>query len=308
MSFCIKRKEPFSKAIQRIGHGRIRHALECLESCEHSESIHCARKDIKKVRAVLRLACDEIGRKDFRRVIKPLRKAAKCLAVPRDAYVRLNVLTTLKQHFKGQLAPGALQHVRARLKSASEHELKQFGKGKAAKQFLRCANQELKALRVRGKGWKALQPGLRTAYTHARRAYQIASGDPGTENFHEWRKCAKTLWYQVWLLQRLWPEQIEAMAGELETLSDHLGDHHDLVMLRKAIEDPSLGKMKPTEIETLNGLAEERQRELRAAALALGARFFAEKPSAFSDRLAGYWRIWRSKNKSSAFFSQESTP
>src|SRR5258706_45970 len=102
MSFCIKRKEPLSKAVRRIGHRRIKHALECLENCEHIEAIHCARKDIKKMRAVLRLARGGTGGKNLRPVIKPLCKAAKCLAVPRDAYVTLNALTTLNQYFKGQ--------------------------------------------------------------------------------------------------------------------------------------------------------------------------------------------------------------
>jgi len=45
------------------------------------------------------------------------------------------------------------------------------------------------------------------------------------------------------------------------------------------------------------GLIDERQRELRAGALALGSRFYTEKPSAFCDRLAGYWRIWRGEKK-----------
>jgi CHAD domain-containing protein len=204
-----------------------------------------------------------------------------------------------------------LQHVRATLESASEHELKQFGTGKPAKlvqQFLRCADKELKALRVKGKGWKAIQPGVKAAFTQARRAYQIACEDSMPENLHAWRKCAKTLWYHTRLLQRLWPEQMEAMARELETLSEHLGDHHDLVMLREAVENREVGKVKPSELETLNGLAEERQRELRAAALALGARFFAEKPAAFCDRLAGYWRTWGGKKSSSAFLSQQSIP
>jgi hypothetical protein len=51
-------------------------------------------------------------------------------------------------------------------------------------------------------------------------------------------------------------------------------------------------------LEILNGLIEQRQRELRAAALALGARFYAEKPSTFCDRLGGYWQTWRREKKS----------
>jgi hypothetical protein len=46
-------------------------------------------------------------------------------------------------------------------------------------------------------------------------------------------------------------------------------------------------------VKLLNELVELRQKELRAAALALGARFYAEKPSRFCGRLENYWRVWR---------------
>ena len=51
------------------------------------------------------------------------------------------------------------------------------------------------------------------------------------------------------------------------------------------------------ELETLNALIEQRQDDLRAAALALGARFFSGKPAAFRDGLAGYWKTWRHEKK-----------
>ena len=49
------RRESVSKAVRRLGRGRIRDALECLKDCDRAEAIHCSRKDIKKVRAVLRM-------------------------------------------------------------------------------------------------------------------------------------------------------------------------------------------------------------------------------------------------------------
>jgi CHAD domain-containing protein len=121
--------------------------------------------------------------------------------------------------------------------------------------------------------------------------------DPAPENFHEWRKGAKDLWYQVTLLRPLWPEQMDATARELEALGEHLGDDHDLAMLRQAVEEKCVGDGHRRELEILNGLIDERQHELRAGALALGARFYTEKPRAFCDRLAGYWRIWRREKK-----------
>ena len=303
MAFCFKKRESVSKAIRRLGRERVENALECLKDCHHAEAIHCARKDIKKVRAVLRLVHTQIERKEFRRVIKLLREAAKDLAAPRDAYVKAKTLRNLMRHFKEQLAPRALRGIRADLQSAFDEETKRFAKEQTAKavvRVLRRVAKELEGLDVNGKGWKALCPGVKTTYTNGQHAYQIALKDSSPENFHEWRKRAKDLWYQVTLLRRVWPEQMDAMAEELETLGEYLGDDHDLVMLRQAAQERCANKGRARELETLNGLIEQRQRELRAAALALGARFYAEKPSPFCNRLAGYWQIWCGERKSSA--------
>ena len=53
------------------------------------------------------------------------------MAPPRDAYVKAKTLADLAAHFKGQLAPGALRHVRARLRREAKEEMKRFKKGTA---------------------------------------------------------------------------------------------------------------------------------------------------------------------------------
>jgi len=293
MAFCFKRKEPLSKAIPRLGCERVEDAIECLKDCARGEAIHCARKDIKKVRAVLRLVRCDIKRKEFRLVTQLLKKAAKRLAGPRDAFVGVITIRGLTSHFKGQLAEGALRHIRVEFRKALKAEMKRFTKGKSAvARELRQALKAVERIHVTEKGWKALGPGLESSYDTVRCAYQIALKDSSAENLHEWRKRAKDLWYQVTLLRRIWREQIDATAAELELLGEHLGDYHDLVMLGQAADQKCNGKRHPKEAETLNGLIQERQRELRTAALALGGRFFAEKPSAFCNRLAQYWKIW----------------
>ena len=329
MAFCFKKRETVSKAIGRLGRERIENALECLKDWSRPEAIHCARKDIKKARAVIRLVRREIPKKAYGREIHLLREAAKHLAGPRDAVVKVNTLRNLMRHFKDQIAPGALRHVRAALHSAANEEAKRFAKEKKAKtveRLLRRAAKEFECLTVSGKGWKALFPGVKTAYSKGRCAYQTVLKDPAPENFHEWRKRAKDLWYQVSLLRPVWPEQMDAMASELETLGEYLGDDHDLFVLQEAVEgrcasngnareletliqliekrqrelwaaphgaDDGNGNDNVREVETLIGLIEQRQRELRAAALELGARFYAEKPSVFCNRLAGYWQTWQ---------------
>jgi CHAD domain-containing protein len=298
MAFCIKRRESVSKAIRRLGRERIEHACKYLKDCNHAAGIHCARKDIKKIRALLRLVAHEL--KKLRRIEKPLADASKLLAQPRDALVKTESIAKLIHHFKGQLAPGAFRHIRRELKAGFEAELKRATKeniGKAVAGKLRRAAKVLEGIELKSKGWKALNPGVKAAYAAARRDYQLCLKDASPENFHEFRKRTKDLWYQVTLLQRVWPEQMEAMAEELEILSDRLGDSHDLAILEEDLRKFGSAKHYAREWETLHGLIAEQEREFQAAALAIGARFFTEKPSAFCNRLAVYWEVWRGERK-----------
>ena len=144
---------------------------------------------------------------------------------------------------------------------------------------------------------------MKAAYADGRRAYGLAGKDSSPENFHEWRKRAKDLWYQMILLRRIWPEQLEAIASQLEMLSEKLGDHHDLVMLREAVLKRCAEETHAREMETLHALIDQRERELRAESLAIGARFYEEKPAAFCNRLAGYWTIWRREKRAAVHLS-----
>ena len=289
-----------AKAIGRLGCDRVESALECLKDCTRAEGIHGARKDIKRTRAVLRLARAGIARKDLRRFTKLLREAASCLAPPRDAYIRAKTLADLTGHFKGQLAPGALRHVRSRLRREADEQMKCFSeeKGvKAVQQTLNRLHKEFENLEVDGKGWAVIGPGVKWAYGEGRIAFKTVLEDSSPQNFHEWRKRAKDLWYQVSLLQPVWPEQMDAMARELETLGEYLGDDHDLFVLRQSLQGKGATDIDGREWEFLQGLIDERQRELRMAAIALGERFYAEKPSTYCDRLARYWHAWRRDKK-----------
>jgi CHAD domain-containing protein len=116
------------------------------------------------------------------------------------------------------------------------------------------------------------------------------------EDFHEWRKRAKDLYYQVRMLCRIWPEQMDAIESELEQLGDFLGDAHDLVLLAGPEGAKELPKEPKEDAEALIALAQKRQKELQMQALALGAKLYAEKPGSFCKRLKTYWKRWRNQS------------
>lgn len=298
MAYRFKRKEPVAKAIRRLGRGRIEHALECMKGRNRAKAVHGARKEIKKVRAVVRLIRTGITKREYLQLTGRLRKAASLLAVPRDAYIKTKTLHDLAGHFKGRIAPGPLRSIRTALRKACDEEMERFESemtASAVRKSLHRVAKTLEHLPVNGNGWEALGPGVKTAYRQGRRAYRTASENPSSETFHEWRKRAKNLWCHVRLLRGVRPGRMEAMAGELKALGEYLGDDHDLTVLRQEIEARMAGNARIR--HTLVRLIERRQQALRTSALALGAGFYTQKPSAFCNRLAGYWRAWRHEKK-----------
>jgi len=298
MAFYFKRQETVARAIRRLGGKRVQSALERLKTCTDADAIHCARKDIKMLRALLRLVRAGIAKKQFRRLAGTLRQSASQLAAPRDAYIKTEALQDLTRRFKGQLAPRALPHLHAQLRNDLAGEMKRLAKGNntgKVERELRRVGKKFDCLNLSRTGWSALGPGVKAAYRNGRRAYAIARKNPSPESLHQWRKRAKDLWYQIGLLRPIWPEQMEATSSELKGLTDYLGDDHDLVVLGQAAREQCSGDANAREVEILTGLIAERRRELRSAALALGARIYAEKPSTFCGRLAEHWKARRSE-------------
>jgi CHAD domain-containing protein len=104
MPFTFKRKETVTESVRRVGHECLDRAIESAASHD-IEAIHATRKEIKKMRALLRLVKKEIGKSCFRKITDQLREAASYLAPPRDAYVRFKALETLARPASRRAAP-----------------------------------------------------------------------------------------------------------------------------------------------------------------------------------------------------------
>ena len=279
-AYRIDPDEPLPAEIARVARGRIEHALdELLGETDSSpeDAIHEARKDMKKLRALLRLVRAELGKATFARENACFRDAARELAGVRDADVMLETLAKLELP-----AP----ELRARLERHRAHD----GAGDRTAASLRAVGM-LEAALARVPDWPlerdsfaALAGGLQRSYRRGRRDLRDVRSAPSVEALHEWRKRAKELWYHHTLLRKAWPPVMSAVAGEAHALADLLGDDHDLAVLGGwAVEHG--GEQPPELFEAI----ERRRGELQERALALGARLYAEKPGAYHHRLERLW-------------------
>lgn len=274
--------EPVPDAVRAVARGRIDHAVAELDGRagrDPGKAVHNARKDIKRLRALLRLVRSELGKQVIRTENARLRDAAAQLAARRDADVMIATLASL------ELEPDAGAGLGAALRA---HRLRTSGG--AAEPAAQAAMAALGEMRLsvddwplRRCGFGALRPGLERMYRRGRAGYRRTAAEPTVEGIHEWRKRVKDLWYQHQLLDHLWPAAMGAVAGEAHELSDRLGDDHDLAVLAAWAREHAVGGPE------LEAAVEERRARLQREALELGGRLYAERPRDFVRRLERLW-------------------
>lgn len=295
MSFKFKRKENTTDALHRLCASRVDAATRHVEKCETLEAVHRVRKEIKKLRSLLQLTRSGLRKSDYRRAARDIKQAAGYLAPARDAHVIFAAIGIVIEHFKEQLGNRPFADFKPALRKVCDEEELRLRKEHLPERVSRVLGRMQKNLdgaKLREEGWPVLCAGVKRSYADGRVAWKLALSGPAPENLHEWRKEVKKLWYQLRLLRPIWPEQLDAACSELKTLSEYLGDDHDLFMLQEAVREKCSAEVRASELELLCGLIGQRQAELRRAAMALGARFYAEKPSAFCERLGNYWQLW----------------
>jgi CHAD domain-containing protein len=295
-SYRLTREEGPGEGMRRIALGRAERALEELAEAGDGDlaaSVHGARKDLKKLRAAARLIRDELGERTFRAENRRYRDAGRLFSSSRDAEVKLETLAGLEERFGDELPAAASRGWSRALET--DRDLAEAHGGETARQ-IEAARGQLAAARERISGWsleadswKSISAGLSRSYRRGRQRMRRTIADPSAENVHEWRKRAKDIWYQLRIVRRAWPALVGETAGQAHVLADLLGHHHDLAMLREDLAARD-------EVErpgAFEALIDRRQEELLDEAVEIGRRFYAEKPKAFSRRLASYWETWR---------------
>jgi len=310
MSYRLQADESFSEGIKRIAREQLDRAVEQLTEAEDRDgAVHEARKHFKKIRAVLRLVRDEIGESAYKPENVCYRDAGRELAPVRDSFVRMETLDALAAQFAETLAPGAFEGLREGLVrrhvEIKHHILEDEQAAESVVTTLREARGRIADWPVEHDDVSAFEGGLRRVYKRGRNRLAEARDEPGVAILHEWRKRVKYLWYHVRILRPIWSDPLQVLADEIHDLSSHLGDYHDLAVLRETVvEEPGVCAGRE-EAQHLTGLIDRRRAQLQAAAWPLGERIYVETPDAFVSRVGVYWRIWRRAESDQALAALE---
>jgi CHAD domain-containing protein len=149
--------------------------------------------------------------------------------------------------------------------------------------------------RVTVKDRDRILSGLQTSYRQGRNAWREIREARVQEDslLHDLRKRCKDLGYQLRLIRGDSQKMLEAQIQLLRELADRLGDDHDLAVLATAVwqtaecrrNDPGCNLVLKQIALVRTGLQKEADRLARV--------IYAEKPKAFSARIASYWSASR---------------
>lgn len=269
-------------------------ALENLDFPSGSiEGVHEARKACKKARGLARLVRPALG--SYSEANEHFRDAARQLGPIRDPQAFLDTFDVLRK------SPAASDYVRS-LRVHFELQATQATERIHGAEAWRLdeARELIRAGRLDAGAWEmehsfdSIRGGVELTYRRGREAMVRARQSGNPEDFHEWRKRAKYLWYQIRLLRNTSRSMLQPLARRLHEVSDALGDAHDLALMQRQVEsfDAYDAAKEAFRIVTSGYIL-----ELETRALSLGSRLWAEKPSRFVDRLELYWEAWRDGNE-----------
>lgn len=296
MGYRLKETEPIPDGIKRIGLEQIDRALDRLsvKNRNRDRAVHEARVSFKKIRAVLGLVYGDLGPDNFKLENREYRDLGRKLAKTRDTAVIAGTLEELVRDFNSEPAIPDVKALRKRLRQskAAQQNLRKQTLSDVA-EGLSSARARVEAWSIKTDGFFAFHTGLKRVFKRGRAGFDQARVEPTTEIFHEWRKQVKYLWYQISVLNPMWPKALDVLADELNRLADYLSEDHDLAMLSRTAIEQSEALGDPAEVEKLILFIDQRRVLLQKKAVLLGARLYTEKPKAFVNRMQGYWEAWR---------------
>ncbi len=291
MSYRLKPARPAADELRRVVRKQLDLAATELTLAGRRpdpQSVHEARRHIKKARAALRLV--SATRKVAKRSRK-LRRAARLLAPIADAEAVQRAFDELCRTGAAAVAPSAADAIRRHLTDALAVVDRRAADGQTLERVGRRLQKERRRanrLSLDGDEFALVAPGFERTVRRSGCAMKRALANPTASHYHAWRRRAKDHWLQVRLLDARCQGRLAREAERLAQLDVALGACHDLGMLAARLEE-GLTLARPDLAAVLRLIRREQQRRRHEAA-ALGAVIYGETPREATERAGRAWR------------------
>jgi CHAD domain-containing protein len=241
--FILKNKESVDDDIKRILNDQIDIALSYLDNESDNnfdESIHEARKCIKRIRAVIRLIRDDIGRQKYRKENFFFRDINRNMSELRSISVNIETLVKLNSDKLAGYKALIDHFIEMKEKIIYKLCLEDDRLGKVVK-MLEKGRKRTEGILIKNKDFEILFLGLIRVFNQCLRSMILAKNEPSDVNLHEWRKKVKYLYYQFQVLTPVLPEELVVYTPKLDQLADCLGEDHDFAELEDSLRvNPSV--------------------------------------------------------------------
>lgn len=293
VTYRLKLKQhTLKKGLRRVTRSQLGRALHACQDTggDIHERVHEVRKRCKKVRALYRLYRYALDETEYKKQNAALREIAASVAGSRDFHVMRRTYDRLLETCEVEIDRKQLAPIARTLTLESDEVMRQeLEDGLVAlAEPLRSVIERAEQAELRKKSFSVIRDGEKKNYRRARKAMKKAYANPSPERFHELRKRAKYHRYHMRLLSALWPAYMDLREQELHSLTDLLGEDHDMAVFEAWLEEHGAGKDDARAI--LRGLIEQRRRTCEKEAQLLANRLFCASPKAHSKYLAALYR------------------
>ncbi len=296
MPYRFKHSETVPQNVKRVAAEQLDSAIKILNrkgSAGVEESIHEARKNIKKIRALLRMVRSELG-SFYRDENMRLRDTGRKLSPLRDAAALIASLENLSRQ-KGSPPKKMLASIRS-VFVLQNRQLKEQAEARALLPSLALELQKtrhgIRYWPLETRGFSALAPGIERTFRDGRKALAVARKTGRAEDFHELRKRVKDHWYHVRLLNRVWGDLMSGYQQSLKELESVLGEDVNLAVLERQVQQLPEQADARRSMSALHRSVESARKDLRRRALEIGDKVYAEKPREFVRQMKRLWKAW----------------
>lgn len=290
-------RKALSRSIPKLAGHYLKAAASLLE--DHNlgtdESIHQARKNLKRVRALLKLI-EAAAPKSLHALRNRISETARTLSETRDAVALVECSDKLRVYLDARQSEDMSQHLHEAI--ARRRELMSLEAPEPHALTLPVAavcRKAIKELRKMNFGdcnqdCDIIATGRRKNHDKARQTLKTCHHGGHPEAFHDLRKCAQATFFQAGFLKSAWPLAMQAEATLAKDITDTLGHEHDIEVMTKLLQvEPHLfGAI--ADKDRLATLLNERRAALRHEAINTAEKLYAETGKTEAQRLALLWQ------------------
>jgi CHAD domain-containing protein len=289
---ALRANEPLGSGLLRVAEDLIESITDSREpsSQEEAEYVHTVRTTIKQLRALLRLIRPAIGEAFFNRENARLRAAAQRLSSARDVEVARETLKNISASGETEKKAVAAALAGLHARGAAPADIHQALSD--VRRDLEETKRDLERLRLAGE-WEVIEAGLRDVYRQSRKRMNTALQAGDDEAFHRWRIRVKNLYYELQMLEPIWPKRLDKMTSRLAKLQHKIGLDHDIAVLKDLLRKTPDAFGGTETVERLIHRLENDSQKLRHAVEPLGEAIFYKKPRRFVRKLGRHWTNWR---------------